>query len=85
MGKLGFNVECVHDEGPWYNALEWVKAKHQHVTFGIRNTIEQTFRSLKHRLKRFHSFKHRSTKRTTLNRIKSYTTIPNIINTIIRR
>ncbi|MEM1537278.1 MAG: hypothetical protein QXK12_05650 [Candidatus Nezhaarchaeales archaeon] len=67
VGKLGFKVGCVHGGGPWYNSLEWVKVKYHHITFGIRNPVEQAFRSLKHRLKRFHNFKHGSTKRTILN------------------
>lgn len=36
-----------------YNALEWIEAKHRHETFSLRNTVEQAFKSLKRRIKRF--------------------------------
>ena len=49
--KLG--VEYIHNGGALYNALEWIEAKHRHETFSLRNTVEQAFRSLRRRIKRF--------------------------------
>ncbi|MEM2213285.1 MAG: hypothetical protein QXK12_04900 [Candidatus Nezhaarchaeales archaeon] len=57
IGKLGFKVEYVRDGR--YNSLERVNAKHWYETFGSRNPVKRGFRSLKHRLKKFHGFKHK--------------------------
>jgi transposase-like protein len=42
--------DVLHDGGPWYNILSKLRVPHQHVTFGQRNLVEQTFRSFKHSL-----------------------------------
>ena len=43
------------DAGPWYKpAFERLKIDWKHVTFGLRNPIEQWFFILKHRIKRFY-------------------------------
>jgi len=43
------------DGGPWYvPALERLKVEWEHVTFGLRNPIEQWFFLFKHRIKRFY-------------------------------
>jgi len=43
------------DDGPWYKpALERSNVEWKHVTFGLRNPIEQWFFLLKHRIKRFY-------------------------------
>jgi transposase-like protein len=43
------------DSGPWYkHALERLKVDWEHVTFGLRNPIEQWFFFLKHRIKLFY-------------------------------
>ena len=42
------------DKGPWYRpALQRLGLDYEHVTFGLRNPIEQWFGLLKHRIKRF--------------------------------
>ena len=42
------------DKGPWYiPALQRLGLDYEHVTFGLRNPIEQWFGLLKHRIKRF--------------------------------
>jgi transposase-like protein len=43
------------DGGPWYKpALERLKIEWEHVTFGLRNPVEQWFGIFKHRIKRFY-------------------------------
>jgi len=43
------------DGGPWYKpALNRLDVEWEHVTFGLRNPIEQWFFILKHRIKRFY-------------------------------
>jgi len=43
------------DGGPWYKpALERLKVEWEHVTFGLRNPVEQWFGIFKHRIKRFY-------------------------------
>ena len=43
------------DGGPWYKpALERLNVEWEHVTFGLRNPIEQWFFILKHRIKSFY-------------------------------
>jgi transposase-like protein len=44
------------DGGPWYPwALERMGLKWLHVTFGLRNSIERLFRTLKERTRRFYN------------------------------
>lgn len=44
----------LRDGAPWYNyAFEWLKLKHEHVTFGKRNSIERFFGYVKDRTKVF--------------------------------
>ena len=43
------------DGGPWYKpALDRLGVEWEHITFGLRNPIEQWFFLLKHRIKRFY-------------------------------
>jgi len=43
------------DGGPWYKpALQRLGIEWEHITFGLRNPIEQWFFLLKHRIKRFY-------------------------------
>ena len=43
------------DGGPWYKpALKRLGVEWEHITFGLRNPIEQWFFILKHRIKRFY-------------------------------
>jgi hypothetical protein len=43
------------DGGPWYKpALNRLNIEWEHITFGLRNPIEQWFFLLKHRIKRFY-------------------------------
>jgi len=55
--RLGLDIEYIHDGGPWYRALDWMNAKHRRERFKRRNIVEQAFRSLKHRIKRFTHFR----------------------------
>jgi len=54
--QIGLSVEYVHDGGPWSN-LEWMSVNHRRERFGRRSIVEQAFRSLKHRIKRFIHFR----------------------------
>ncbi|BCS93893.1 MAG: IS6 family transposase ISSto2 [Metallosphaera javensis (ex Sakai et al. 2022)] len=40
----------VHDGLPAYNFLSMAGVEHEHITFGVRNRVEQVFRTVKHRL-----------------------------------
>ena len=43
------------DGGPWYKpALKRLGVEWEHITFGLRNPIEQWFFILKHSIKRFY-------------------------------
>ena len=43
-------AKSIHDGLPAYNFLSIAGVEHEHVTFGIRNRVEQVFRTAKHRL-----------------------------------
>jgi len=55
LNKCVNQPKILVDGGPWYiPALERLKVEWEHVTFGLRNPIEQWFFLLKHRIKLFY-------------------------------
>nr|AAV87867.1 putative transposase [Sulfolobus sp. K00 8-41] len=48
--RLEKTINILPDGGPWYNKLSTLGVKHEHVTFGKKNLVEQVVRSLKLRL-----------------------------------
>jgi len=55
LSKCENKPKILVDGGPWYvPALKRLKVEWQHVTFGLRNPIEQWFFLLKHRIKLFY-------------------------------
>jgi transposase-like protein len=55
LGKCENNPKILVDGGPWYkSALTRLHADWEHVTFGLRNPIEQWFGILKHRIQLFY-------------------------------
>ena len=55
LGKCTNQPKILVDAGPWYKpALKRLNVEWEHITFGLRNPIEQWFFLLKHRIKRFY-------------------------------
>jgi len=55
LQKCNNNPKILVDGGPWYKpALNRLHANWEHVTFGLRNPIEQWFGILKHRIQLFY-------------------------------
>jgi transposase-like protein len=55
LRKCANQPKILVDGGPWYKpALERLNVQWEHVTFGLRNPIEQWFFLLKHRIKSFY-------------------------------
>ena len=55
LGKCENKPKILVDGGPWYKpALNRLKMEWEHVTFGLRNPIEQWFGILKHRINLFY-------------------------------
>ena len=55
LQKCSNNPKILVDGGPWYKpALNRLHANWEHVTFGLRNPIEQWFGILKHRIQLFY-------------------------------
>jgi putative transposase len=65
------------DGGPWYKpALERLNANWEHLTFGLRNPIEQWFGILKHRIQLFYNrWPHNATIDTAQNWINSFVSL----------
>ena len=56
LQKCENNPKILVDGGPWYKpALERLQADWEHITFGLRNPIEQWFGILKHRIQLFYN------------------------------
>ena len=55
LSKCENKPKILVDGGPWYKpALQRLHANWEHVTFGLRNPIEQWFGILKHRIQLFY-------------------------------
>jgi len=55
LSKCTNQPRILVDGGPWYKpALQRLGVDWEHITFGLRNPIEQWFFLLKHRIKRFY-------------------------------
>jgi len=55
LQKCSNNPKILVDGGPWYKpALNRLHSNWEHVTFGLRNPIEQWFGILKHRIQLFY-------------------------------
>lgn len=78
--KLEKTINILHDGGPWYNILSTLGVKHEHVTFGKRNLVEQVFRSLKLRLASMDKhFPHNVSKTSILRWVKAFFTLYNLL------
>ncbi|MEF8879553.1 MAG: IS6 family transposase [Candidatus Thermoplasmatota archaeon] len=55
LRKCKNSPKILVDGGPWYKpALKRLGVEWEHITFGLRNPVEQWFFLLKHRIKRFY-------------------------------
>ena len=73
-------AKYVHDGLPAYNFLSIAGVEHEHVTFGIRNRVEQVFRTAKHRLSTmdFH-FPWNASKRSLESWFSAFFTVYNLL------
>ena len=69
------------DGGPWYkSALNHLNLKWEHITFGLRNPIEQWFFIFKHRIKLFYkNWPYNATVDSTQQWIDSFVSMYHII------